>query len=88
MAQANVETLNSYSVKKIVTACPHCFNTIKNEYPQFGGNFEVVHHTQFISELIEAGRSRWPTASISSRSPTTTPATSAATTTSTTRRAR
>jgi len=52
MMQENVETLNNYGVKKIVTACPHCFHSLKNEYPQFGGNFEVKHHTQFIEELI------------------------------------
>jgi len=51
MAEANVETLNSAKVKKIVTTCPHCMHTLKNEYPQFGGNFEVVHHTEFIDSL-------------------------------------
>ena len=56
LATANVETLNRYKVKKIVTACPHGFNTIKNEYPQFGGNYEVVHHTDFIDDLIKQGR--------------------------------
>lgn len=56
LAQENVETLNSYKVSKIVTACPHCFNTIKNEYPQFGGNYEVLHHTQLIDTLIKEGR--------------------------------
>ncbi len=60
LAQQNIETLNGYKetakLKKIVTACPHCFNTIKNEYPQFGGNFEVVHHTQLIAQLIEEGK--------------------------------
>jgi Fe-S oxidoreductase len=55
LAEANVETLNSAGIKKIVTACPHCLNTIKNEYPQFGGNFEVVHHSQFISGLLKSG---------------------------------
>jgi Fe-S oxidoreductase len=53
LAQANVDTMNGYNVKKVVTACPHCYNTIKNEYPQFGGNFEVVHHSEFINELIQ-----------------------------------
>jgi Fe-S oxidoreductase len=43
-------------VKRIVTACPHCFNTLKNEYPQFGGNFEVIHHSEFIAELIKSNR--------------------------------
>lgn len=52
----NIEILRSYGVKKIVTACPHCFNTFKNEYPQFGGNFEVVHHIQLIADLIREGR--------------------------------
>ena len=51
-AQQNIEILKGYDVKKIVTACPHCYNTIKNEYPQFGGNFEVVHHTELIAGLI------------------------------------
>ncbi len=53
MIQENVEVLNGYGVKKIVTACPHCFNTLKNEYPQFGGNFEVIHHTELINDLIK-----------------------------------
>jgi Fe-S oxidoreductase len=52
LASNNIQLLQSYNVKKIVTACPHCFNTLKNEYPQMGGQFEVVHHTQFIAELI------------------------------------
>ncbi len=52
MMQENVEVLNNYGVKKIVTACPHCFHSLKNEYPQFGGNFEVKHHTEFIEELL------------------------------------
>ncbi|HRN28021.1 MAG: 4Fe-4S dicluster domain-containing protein [Ignavibacteriaceae bacterium] len=56
MMQENVETLNGYGVKKIVTACPHCFHSLKNEYPQFGGNFEVKHHTQFIEELLSDGK--------------------------------
>jgi Fe-S oxidoreductase len=56
LAQENVETLNRYGVKKVLTACAHCFNTIKNEYPQFGGNYEVVHHTQFLTQLIASGR--------------------------------
>lgn len=55
-ALQNVEVLNMYNVKKIVTACPHCFNTIANEYPDLGGNYDVVHHTQFIKELIDEGR--------------------------------
>ena len=56
MAQQNIEVMKGYNVKKIVTACPHCFNTIKNEYPQFGGDFEVVHYTEYINELIAAGK--------------------------------
>ena len=56
MANQNIETLNRYSVKKIVTVCPHCFNTMKNEYPQFGGNYEVLHYSQFLDQLIQEGR--------------------------------
>jgi Fe-S oxidoreductase len=56
LAQANVETLNRYSVKRIVTACPHCFNTIKNEYKDFGGQYEVFHHSQFLARLINEGK--------------------------------
>ncbi|MGD1046201.1 MAG: (Fe-S)-binding protein [Bacteroidota bacterium] len=52
----NITTLNGYNVKKIVTTCPHCFNTLKNEYPQFGGNYEVVHHTDFLLNLIHEGK--------------------------------
>jgi Fe-S oxidoreductase len=52
----NIETLNRYAVKKIVTTCPHCFHSLKNEYPQFGGNYEVVHHTDFLLGLVEAGK--------------------------------
>src|SRR5215204_7359609 len=55
-AMTNIEVLNAYNVKKIVTQCPHCFNTIKNEYPDLGGNFPVVHTTQYIEELLGAGR--------------------------------
>jgi len=55
-AQQNVETMNAKKVKKVVTACPHCLHTIKNEYPQLGGNFEVRHHTQLIRELVTAGK--------------------------------
>ena len=55
-AQQNVETMNAKKVKKVVTACPHCLHTIKNEYPQLGGNFEVLHHTQLIRELVAAGK--------------------------------
>ena len=52
MALQNIETLNNYEVKRVVTACPHCFNTIKNEYPALGGNYEVIHHTQLLEELL------------------------------------
>ncbi|MFI5164493.1 MAG: (Fe-S)-binding protein [Bacteroidia bacterium] len=52
----NIKVLNNYSVKKIVTGCPHCFNTIKNEYPELGGNYEVIHHTQLVQQLIDAGK--------------------------------
>ena len=55
-AVTNIEVINSYEVKKIVTACPHCFNTIKNEYPELGGIYEVVHHTQLIDQLINDGK--------------------------------
>ena len=56
LAKANIETMNRYSVKQIVTACPHCFNTIKNEYKDFGGTYEVFHHTQFIAKMIAEGK--------------------------------
>jgi Fe-S oxidoreductase len=56
LAQVNIELMNTYGVRKIITACPHCFNTIKNEYPQFGGNYEVLHHSEFIDWLIKEGR--------------------------------
>ncbi len=55
-AMGNIEVLNAYEVKKIVTACPHCFNTIKNEYPELGGSYEVMHHTQFLKTLVNEGR--------------------------------
>ncbi len=56
LARENIETLNSLGVKKIVTHCPHCLNTLKNEYPAFGGNFEVIHHTQLLADLLKQGR--------------------------------
>ncbi len=56
LALQNIQTLNGYDVKKIVTACPHCFNTIKNEYPDLGGHYEVVHHTEFLQGLLDSGR--------------------------------
>lgn len=52
----NIQVLNGYEVKKIVTACPHCFNTLKNEYPDLGGNYDVIHHTQLIQDLINSGK--------------------------------
>ena len=55
-ALTNIEVLNGYNIKKIVTTCPHCFNTLKNEYPELGGNYDVIHHTQFISSLLNEGR--------------------------------
>jgi heterodisulfide reductase subunit D len=55
-AMMNIQVLNGYEVKKIVTACPHCFNTLKNEYPELGGNYEVLHHTQLIQDLINTGK--------------------------------
>ncbi len=55
-AMSNIQLMNGYNVKKIVTACPHCFNTIKNEYPDLGGNYEVVHHSQFLQSLINDGK--------------------------------
>jgi len=55
-AVSNIEVLNSYDVKTIVTTCPHCFNTIKNEYPSLGGNYKVYHHTQFLKKLLSDGR--------------------------------
>ncbi|MDC3220665.1 (Fe-S)-binding protein [Flavobacteriales bacterium] len=55
-AMMNIQVLNGYEIKKIVTGCPHCFNTLKNEYPDLGGNYDVVHHTQFINDLIKDGR--------------------------------
>jgi len=56
MAYQNINLLNAYNVKKIVTACPHCFNTLKNEYPELGGNYEVIHHTVFLQNLIDQGK--------------------------------
>lgn len=56
MAYQNIQILNGYGIKKIVTACPHCFNTLKNEYPELGGNYEVIHHTTFLQQLIDEGK--------------------------------
>ena len=56
MAWQNIQTLNNYGIKKIVTTCPHCFNIFRNEYPVLGGNYEVIHHTVLLQQLIEEGR--------------------------------
>jgi len=56
MAYQNIQVLNNYNVKKIVTTCPHCFNILKNEYPELGGNYEVMHHSSFLQQLINEGR--------------------------------
>jgi Fe-S oxidoreductase len=58
MAYQAIQVLNNYEVKKIVTACPHCFNTLKNEYPELGGHYEVIHHTTFLQGLIDDGKVR------------------------------
>ncbi|MBK9192158.1 MAG: (Fe-S)-binding protein [Crocinitomicaceae bacterium] len=55
-AMMNIQVLNGYEVKKIVTGCPHCFNTLKNEYPELGGNYEVMHHTQLLEQLFKEGK--------------------------------
>lgn len=57
-AAQNISILNGYGINRIITGCPHCFNVLKNEYPELGGNYEVQHHTQFIRELIEQGKLR------------------------------
>lgn len=56
MAYQNIQILNVYGIKKIVTACPHCFNIFKNEYPELGGNYEVIHHATFLQQLIDEGK--------------------------------
>ena len=56
MAQENVETLNGYNVKKIITTCPHCLNALKHDYPQLGGNYQVIHHSEFIHQLVQSGK--------------------------------
>lgn len=55
-AVSNIEVLNGYGIKKIVTACPHCFNTLKNEYPALGGDYEVIHHSTYLQQLIDSGK--------------------------------
>ena len=88
LAEQNVETLKAANAKKVVTSCPHCLHTLRHDYPQFGGDFEVVHHTQLIDHLFKTGKLRRATRSRrSARSPITTAATSAAGTASSTRRA-
>lgn len=67
LAQQNIETLNQYRPRRIVASCPHCFNTLLNEYPQLGGRYEVVHHAQFIEELVASGRLRLPAAAAGQR---------------------
>lgn len=56
MAYQNIQVLNNYGIKKIVTACPHCFNTLLNEYPELGGHYEVIHHSVFLQQLIDGGK--------------------------------
>ena len=56
LAQQNIQVLNGYEIKKIVTACPHCFNTLKNEYPELGGNYDVIHHSEYLQYLINSGK--------------------------------
>lgn len=56
MAYQNIQVLNGYGIKKIVTTCPHCFNILKNEYPELGGNYEVIHHTTLLQQLIDEGK--------------------------------
>jgi heterodisulfide reductase subunit D len=56
MAYQNIQVLNGYGIKKIVTTCPHCFNTLKNEYPELGGNYEVLHHASFLQQLLDEGK--------------------------------
>ncbi len=62
LAEANIATLDGIGAKQVVTSCPHCFHTLKNEYPQFGGNYDVMHHTQYLQALVEAGKLKLPAA--------------------------
>jgi Fe-S oxidoreductase/nitrate reductase gamma subunit len=64
LAQTNIERLNQYQAKRIVASCPHCFNTLRNEYPQLGGEYQVVHHSQLVQELIDSGRLKVPAATL------------------------
>ncbi|MCK7509714.1 MAG: (Fe-S)-binding protein [Desulfobacterales bacterium] len=88
LAQANIEVMNGYGVKKIITTCPHGYNTIKKDYPQLGGTYEVYHHTEIIADLIAKGKIKPDEGQSRASSPTTTRASSAATTRSTTSRGR
>ena len=72
LAMQNIETFNRYSIKKILTSCPHCFNNIKNEYPHLGGNYEVMHYSELISDLIEKEKIK-PVVPIETTWPTMTP---------------
>ena len=83
-ARANIETLNGASVKKVIATCPHCFNSLANEYPALGGDFEVIHHSQLLDHLVTAGQADPGQRVPGNRSPTTTPATWAGTTGSST----
>ena len=56
LAESNIDTMNEYGIKKIITQCPHCFHTLKYEYPQMGGNYEVIHHTEFLMQLVAEGK--------------------------------
>jgi Fe-S oxidoreductase len=67
LAMQNIENLNGMGVRKIITQCPHCFNTLRNEYPQFGGNYEVIHHSQLLEQLVEDGRLDLSTAELDER---------------------
>jgi Fe-S oxidoreductase len=67
LAGANVESLNGMGVKKIIAQCPHCFNTLSNEYPQLGGHYEVIHHSQFLEHLIDTGKLDMSNASLDER---------------------
>jgi Fe-S oxidoreductase len=67
LAMQNVETLNGIGVKKIIAQCPHCFNTLSNEYPQLGGHYEVIHHSQFLEHLIDTGKLDMSNASLDER---------------------
>ena len=88
LAQQNIETLNEAEARKIVASCPHCFNTIANEYPQLGGNYEVIHHTQLLARLVTDGQADAGRRRSRRRSPTTTPASWAGTTGCSPRRGR